>query len=54
MKSVMRIQRQGKVKDVRYNALATTPALEDLDAKIAVIQALIPLGPASRGGDLEG
>jgi len=44
MKRVMRIQGQGKVKDVGLTALATMPALEDLDAKIALIQALIPLG----------
>jgi hypothetical protein len=40
----MRIQGQGKVKDVGLKALATMPALEELDAKIALIQALIPLG----------
>ncbi|HWR21601.1 MAG TPA: hypothetical protein VN444_07055 [Verrucomicrobiae bacterium] len=40
----MRIQGQGKVKDVGLKALATMPALEGLDAKIALIQALIPLG----------
>lgn len=44
MKRVMRIQGQGKVKDVSDNALATMPALEELDTKIALIQALIPLG----------
>lgn len=40
----MRIQGQGKVKDVGQNALATVPVLESMDAKIALIQALIPLG----------
>jgi hypothetical protein len=40
----MRIQAQGKVKDVGLQELATMPALEELDAKIALIQALIPLG----------
>ena len=44
MKRVMRIQGQGKVKDVGLKELATMPALEELDAKIALIQALIPLG----------
>ena len=44
MKRVMRIQRQGKVKDVGLQALSKVPALEELDAKIALIQALIPLG----------
>jgi len=44
MKRVMRIQGQGKVKDVGLQALSKVPALEELDAKIALIQALIPLG----------
>ncbi len=44
MKRVMRIQGQGKVKDVGLQALSKVPALEDPDAKIALIQALIPLG----------
>jgi len=46
MKRVMRIQGQGKVKDVGLKALATMPVFEELDAKIALIQALIPLGQA--------
>lgn len=43
MKRVMRIQGQGKVKDVGLKVLATMLVLEDLDTKIALIQALIPL-----------
>jgi putative transposase len=41
MKSVFRIRRKGKVKPI---VLSTLQAPEDLDAKLALIQALIPLG----------
>jgi transposase-like protein len=41
MKSVFRIRRKGKVKPI---ALSTLSAPEDLDTKLALIQALIPLG----------
>jgi hypothetical protein len=44
MKKVFRIQRQGKVKDVDLRGLASVPAVEDVDSKVAFIQALIPLG----------
>ena len=44
MKSVIRIQAQGKVKDVGLRGLSTVPAAESVDAKVALIQALIPLG----------
>ena len=44
MKRVVRIQRQGKVKDVGPVALATVPAAQDVDSTVALIQALIPLG----------
>jgi transposase-like protein len=44
MKSVVRIQRQGKMKDVGPIALATVPAAQDVDSTVALIQALIPLG----------
>jgi len=44
MKKVFRIQRQGKVKDVGLRGLASVPAVEDVDSKVALIQALIPLG----------
>jgi len=44
MKKVVRIQRQGKVKDVGLRGLASVPAVEDVDSKVALIQALIPLG----------
>jgi transposase-like protein len=41
MKRVFRVARKGKVKPI---ALSTLRAPEDLDAKLALIQALIPLG----------
>ncbi len=42
----MRIQEQGKVKDVGLKVLATMLALEDLDAKIAPIRTH-PLGTSA-------
>ncbi len=44
MKSVVRIQAQGKVKDVGLRGLSTVPAARSVDAKVALIQELIPLG----------
>lgn len=44
MKSVVRIQGQGKVKDVGLRGLATLPVPESVDTTVALIQALIPLG----------
>jgi transposase-like protein len=44
MKRVRRIQGQGKGKDVGHHTRATVPALESMDAKVALIQELIPLG----------
>lgn len=44
MTSVVRIQRQGKVKDVGLRGLATLPVPESVDTTVALIQALIPLG----------
>src|SRR3972149_2248687 len=44
MKRVVRIQAQGKVKDVGLRGLSTVPAAESVDAKVALIQELIPLG----------
>lgn len=44
MKRVIRIQRQGKLKNVSPETAATVPGLEDLDSTVAMIQALIPLG----------
>ena len=44
MKRVFRIQRGGKVKDIGLRGLADYPAADDVDAKVALIQALIPLG----------
>lgn len=44
MKSVVRIQRQGKVKLAGPGALAAVPGGADVDSRVALIQALIPLG----------
>jgi transposase-like protein len=44
MKRVFRIQGEGKVKDIGLRGLADYPAVDDLDPRVAVIQALIPLG----------
>ncbi len=44
MKRVLRIQGQVKVKDVGLRELATMPAAENVDSKVALIQALIPHG----------
>lgn len=44
MKSVFRIQGQGKVKDVGLRGLASVPVPESVDTTVALIQALIPLG----------
>ncbi|MDE3036222.1 MAG: transposase [Nitrospirota bacterium] len=44
MRRVVRIQRQGKVKDVPGAASAAGVPTEEIDAQVALIQALIPLG----------
>jgi transposase-like protein len=44
MKRVFRIQGEGKVKDIGLRGLGAYPQVEGLDAKVALIQALIPLG----------
>ena len=44
MNSVVRIARQGKVKDVPGAPAAAGVPTEEIDAKVALIQALIPLG----------
>jgi hypothetical protein len=43
MKSVVRIQQRGKVKDLGLRGLARVPAVEDVDSTVALIQELIPL-----------
>ena len=44
MKSVVRITKQGKVKDIRPgNRAGGRPATDEVDAKVALIQALIPV-----------
>ncbi len=44
MKRVLRVQDGGKVQEVDWEAVAGQPALRDLGATVALIQALIPLG----------
>lgn len=43
MKSVVQIQRQGKVKDVRASAAASGLPIEEIETTVTLIQALIPL-----------
>lgn len=44
MKRVVRIQGKGKVKDVSLRELDTVPEADRIDARVALIQALIPVG----------
>jgi putative transposase len=44
MKRVMRITDQGKMKDIGLRGLGTTAEEASLDVKVALIQALIPVG----------
>lgn len=44
MKRVFRIQGEGKVKDIGLRGLVDSRDVDGLDAKVALIQALIPLG----------
>jgi hypothetical protein len=44
LKSLVRITEQGRVKDMGLQALAEQPDLHDVNAGVAVIQALISLG----------
>jgi transposase-like protein len=44
MKRVFRIRGEGKVKDIGLRGLGAYPQVEHPDAKVALIQALIPLG----------
>lgn len=44
MKRVFRIQGKGKMKDVGLRELDTVPEADRLDARVALIQALIPVG----------
>ncbi len=47
MKSVVHIDGKGKVRDVQPSEGRIPPGLEDRDAKVTLIQALIPLGLAA-------
>jgi len=53
MKRVFRIQGEGKVKDIGLRGLVDYPAVDDLDPRVAVIQALIPLGLQAVGDLLQ-
>lgn len=44
MKRVFQMREQGKMKEVGRRALATVPGTESIESKVALIQALIPLG----------
>jgi transposase-like protein len=53
MKRVFRIEGGGKVKDIGLRGLAASPAVDDLNPRVAVIQALIPLGLQAVGDLLQ-
>jgi len=53
MKSVVQIQRQGKVNNVRASAAASGLPTEEIDSTVALIQALIPLGLQAVGEALD-
>jgi putative transposase len=44
MKRVFRVTEPGKVKDIGLRGLGESPDVESLDIKVALIQALIPIG----------
>jgi len=53
MKRVLRIARKGKMKDVGLRGLDTLPEADRLDARVALIQALIPVGLQAVADELE-
>ena len=53
MKSVIQIQRQGKVKHVRASAAAAGVPMGEIETTVALIQALIPLGLQAVGEALD-
>jgi hypothetical protein len=53
MKSVVQIERQGKRTDVRASAAAAGLPTEEIETKVALIQALIPLGLQAVGEALD-
>jgi len=53
MKSVVQTQRQGKMKDVSVSAAASGLPAGEIETKVALIQALIPLGPHAVGEAFE-
>ncbi len=48
MKRVLRIEREGTVKDVGLRCLATVPTVESVNVMVAHVQALIPLSLRAR------
>ena len=54
MKRVFRVTEPGKVKDIGLRGLGEAPEVESLDATVALIQALIPLGLQAVQDLLEG
>jgi len=53
MKRVLRIDGKGKMKDVGLRGLDTVPEADRLDARVALIQALIPIGLEAVAKELE-
>lgn len=53
MKSVVRITKRGKMKDVHPTNLTTAPELDEVDTTVACIQALIPVALAAVSEELK-
>ena len=53
MRNVIRITTEGKVRPIRRRAVAAIPAVDERASRIALIQALIPLGLQAVGDVLE-
>ena len=53
MRTIVRIDKQGKIRPIRRRALDAIPAVEDPASLVALIQALVPLGLQAVGEVLE-
>ena len=53
MRTIVRIDKQGKIRPIRRRALGAIPAVDDQASLIALIQAVIPLGLHAVGDVLE-
>ncbi|TKB74315.1 MAG: IS256 family transposase [Nitrospira sp.] len=53
MRTIVRIDKQGKIRPIRRRALDAIPAVEDRASLVALIQALVPLGLQAVGEVLE-